>query len=191
MRTVNRLFIAVLFLTSALFASAMKVDGSHSSVGFEIRHMMISTVDGKFNSYSGEVEMDLESKNITNATARIDAKSIDTANDRRDNHLRDPDFFEVDTYPHITFEMTKYEANGDKGKMTGNMTIKDVTKEITLDTTVTGVISDRGTTRAGIELRGAISREDFGLTYNRALEFGGVAIGDEVKLVINLQVISQ
>jgi len=191
MKAVKRLTIALLFLVSAVFATNMTVDKSHSSIGFEIRHMMISTVGGKFNDFDGKVQIDLDSKVIKAASAVIEAKSIDTANDRRDNHLRDPDFFEVDKYPHITFEMTGYQANGSKGKMSGNLTIKSVTKEVVLDTTVTGVISDRGTTRAGIELRGAISREDFGLTYNRALEFGGVAIGDEVKLVINLQAISQ
>ena len=187
MAMIQKIVVAMLLFTGSLFATTqMTVDSSHSSVGFEIRHMMISTVGGGFNSYEGHLSMDLDSKDITALHATIDTKSIDTANDRRDEHLRDPDFFDVEKYPEITFEMTQYRA----GKMVGDLTIKDVTREVELDTKVTGVITDRGTTRAGIELRGTIERDAFGITYNRALEVGGVAIGNDVRLIINIQAVT-
>ena len=178
---------ASIFAVSSLVAADFTVDKSHSSVGFEIKHMMISTVDGSFNEFNGEVAFDPKTNKIEALKGTVEAKSIDTGIEKRDNHLRSADFFEVQTYPQITFEMTSFEQDGDEGIVRGNLTMKGVTKPVELESEITGVIVDNGTTKVGLELEGEINRKDFGLNWNKVIEAGGIAVGEEVKLELKLQ----
>ncbi|NOQ30541.1 MAG: polyisoprenoid-binding protein [Helicobacteraceae bacterium] len=177
--------VVMLLLSSKLFATNFMIDDSHTHVGFSIKHMMISNVKGEFKSYEAELKFDVNKKVFTAFKANIETTSIDTGIEKRDNHLRSADFFNVEKYPEITFIMTKYSA----GKMYGNLNIHGVTKEIILDTTVNGVIQFDGDTRVGFTLEGAIKRSDFDLKWNKALELGGLMVGDDVKLLIEVEAI--
>jgi polyisoprenoid-binding protein YceI len=188
MRTVSRLVIGFFLVFSFVKADKLLIDTAHSEVGFSIKHMMISNVKGKFNQYDANIDYDLKSKTFRSLEAVIKTKSIDTGITKRDNHLRSADFFEVAKYPDMTFKMTKYTANGDEGVIYGLLTIRDITKKVKLNVTLNGIIKDfEGDTRAGFSLYGTINRKDFGLMWNKALEFGGFAVGDEVKIIIELE----
>lgn len=182
-------FILSLFLMfSFAKADELIIDSSHSEVGFSIKHMMISNVKGEFGTYDAEMDFDLKTKKFNSLLATVETKSVDTGITKRDNHLRSEDFFEVAKFPKMTYKMTKYEADGDEGVMHGLLTIRDVTKKVKLDVTVNGIIKDfKGNTRVGFTMEGKINRKDFGLKWNKALEFGGFAVGDRVKIIIELE----
>ena len=167
-----------------------QLDPTHSSVEFAIRHLMISTVRGRFGGVTGTVELDQNEK-PTKVDVTIDMTSVDTRQDQRDNHLRSADFFDVEKYPTMRFVSTRIEGDV-KGefKLIGNLTIKDQTREVTLDVTAEGVGNDPwGNYRAGFSAKGKVDRRDFGLTWNQALEAGGFVVGDEVKISIDLELI--
>jgi len=167
-----------------------QLDAAHSGAHFSVRHMMISRVRGQFSQLSGTLELDPVNNEVSKVEAQIDVKSIDTNQSQRDDHLRTGDFFEADTYPTITFKSTKIEKTGDESaKVTGDLTIRGVTKPVTLDVEGSPVeVNDLyGSLRIGITATGKIKRSDFGLTYNMALETGGVVIGDEVTIEIDAQ----
>jgi len=167
-----------------------KIDSAHSEVGFAVRHMMISTVRGKFNKVDAEVSLDPTQLEQAKVTARIDAASIDTSEEKRDGHLRSPDFFDVAQYPTLTFTSTKVTRSGDDVAVTGNLKIKDQEHAVTLKGEVTGPSKDPwGNTRVGFSLSGEIDREQFGLTWNQALEAGGVLVAKKVKLVLEVQLV--
>lgn len=180
--------LSITIFTTTLFASdELVIDKSHSEVGFSIKHMMISNVKGKFHEFDADIEYDTKNKKFESLSATVEATSIDTGIEKRDNHLRSADFFEVSKFPNITFEMTSYSASGDEGVMTGDLTIHGVTKSVKLDVTVNGTIKDNsGNTRIGFTLEGKINRKDFGLTWNKIVEAGGFAVGDKVKITIEL-----
>ncbi|MFP4332111.1 MAG: YceI family protein [Campylobacterales bacterium] len=181
-------FVILAMLSVFGFAKEFSVDQSHTSVGFSVTHLMISEVDGNFKEFSGDFDFDPKTDSFKSLSATIDASSIDTSNEKRDAHLRDPDFFDVKKYPDITFKMLSYKADGDKGTMVGELTIKDVTKEVTLETNIKGTAIDPwGNERVGFELEGEIDRKEFGLNWNKALETGGVLVGDTVELSIKIQ----
>lgn len=166
------------------------VDQVHSSIGFEVRHMMVSKVRGTFDSYTAEVEAD-DLTDLTTATVKFtfDVASINTRDEERDNHLKSADFFDVEKYPTITFQSTNITKDGDDYKVTGDLTIKDVTKPVTFEVEFNG----KGTNPWGVEVYGfeaeaKINREDFGLTWNAALETGGWLVGKEVKIKVDLEV---
>ncbi|MHC3994719.1 YceI family protein [Thiomicrolovo sp. ZZH C-3] len=172
--------------TSLLFGAVYDVDPTHSNVGFKIRHMMISNVSGRFAEFSGSY--DLEGNVLNSLTGTIKSTSIDTDNAKRDDHLRSADFFDVAKYPEITFNMTKFDGES----VTGELSIHGVTRTVTLEAEVSGTIKDPwGMTRSSIILEGSIKRSDFGLTYNQVLEAGGVALGDKVKITIELEGIAK
>ncbi|MBD3798590.1 MAG: polyisoprenoid-binding protein [Sulfuricurvum sp.] len=176
-----------LLIGSAVASAAMyKVDVSHSTVGFKVKHMMISTVTGKFGNFSGSYELD---KGVFKSLkGEIKATSIDTGIAKRDDHLRAPDFFDVAKYSDITFVMT----SASKDKMTGNLTIRGITKKVTLDIDMGGTVEDPwGNQRSGFVLTGQINRKDFGLNWNKAIEAGGVVVGDEVKLIVEIEGIAE
>ncbi len=184
--------IAILFLFASVLAqgATLQLDKGHSEVGFSIKHLMISTVKGKFTQYSGDLEFDLANKTFTKFHATIQASSIDTGIEKRDNHLRSDDFFHVAKHPNIVFTMDSYEANGDEGILKGFITMNGITKPIELEVELNGVIKDPwGKTKAGFTIEGELDRKDFGLTWNKALEAGGVVVGDTVKLQIELQTV--
>ncbi|MDD3770135.1 polyisoprenoid-binding protein [Sulfuricurvum sp. IAE1] len=172
--------------SSALSAAVYKVDVSHSNVGFKVKHMMISTVTGKFGNFSGTYELD--KGHFKSLSGHIKAASIDTGIAKRDDHLRSADFFDVAKFGDISFVMT----GATKEKMTGNLTIRGVTKKVTLDIDMGGVVTDPwGNQRSGFVLTGQINRKDFGLNWNKAIEAGGVVVGDEVKLIVEVEGIEE
>lgn len=167
-----------------------RVDAAHSYVGFKVRHMMVSWVRGQFSSVNGKVWLDPDDPPQTKVEVEIDAASIDTRNERRDKHLRSEDFFEVERFPKITFASRKVQGDPRSGlKLVGDLTIRGVTKEVVLD--VEGpapvVAGARGGEKTGVSASGTISRKDFGITWNRAIEAGGVTVSDEVILEIEAE----
>ncbi|QSQ13407.1 YceI family protein [Myxococcus landrumensis] len=190
MKTTLKSAIALLVaLPSMALASTWTVDPAHSGAEFSVKHMMVSNVKGSFNIKEGTVNLD--DKDVTKSTveATLDAASVNTANAKRDEHLRAPDFFDVAKYPTITFKSKKVEKAGEgKLKVSGDLTMHGVTKPVVLD--VTGPSKESkdpwGNTRTGVEATTKLNRKDFGLTYNTALETGGVAVGEEVSVTLNL-----
>lgn len=166
------------------------VDAAHSTVGFRVKHMMITNVKGTFNDFQGTIEAD--PKDLTDASIdfTIDANSIDTRNKDRDNHLCSAEFFDVENYPKLSFKATKIEGmSDDQYNLTGDFTIKDTTKSVTFEITFEGMATDpmSGDEAAGFTGTTKINRKEFGLTWNAALETGGVVVSDEVKINIDIQ----
>lgn len=165
------------------------IDPSHTTIEFSARHMMFTTVKGRFGAVQGTITVDEAAPQNSHVEATVDAASIDTRSEQRDMHLRSSDFFEVETYPTITFKSTKVEPQGrESARVTGDLTIKDVTKPVTLDVTVNGF----GKNPYGIEVAGftaetSINRKDWGLNWNVALETGGVLVSDTIKITLEVQ----
>jgi polyisoprenoid-binding protein YceI len=172
---------------------AWQIDASHSEIQFSVRHMMISTVRGRFNQFSGTIEANEQSPTAANVEVQIDAASIDTGDEKRDAHLRSPDFLNVEQYPHITFKSTKVERQGEQnGKLYGDLTIRDVTKPVVLDVEYAGMAkSPWGTVSAGFSAQTRINRKDWGLNWNVALETGGWLVSDELKVSIEVELVKQ
>ncbi len=186
------LFITLLFLAPSAFAATYQIDPSHTQVHFTVPHLMVFKVRGNFNDFAGTVEVDGAEKTLSAASAVIKTASIDTRNQKRDNHLRSADFFEADKYPEITFVSKKVTGSGSDITVTGDLTIKGVTKEVTLSGGFLGAATDPwGNQRAGFEATGKINRGDFGLTWNKALETGGVVVGDEVEIGLEVEAVLQ
>ncbi|UCE72306.1 MAG: polyisoprenoid-binding protein [Nitrospiraceae bacterium] len=166
-------------------AAVYELDPAHTAVGFSIEHMVISNVKGVFGSYEGSFELD-ETNKMTSAKAVIDVKSIDTKIEKRDNHLRSPDFFDVAKYPSMTFKATSVKhKSGQAFTLTGDLTIRGITKSVVLEGEIRGPIKDPwGMTRAGIIVEGMIKRRDFGLTWNKLLETGGLVVGETVTIQV-------
>jgi polyisoprenoid-binding protein YceI len=183
------IFVLVALLFSpAVFAATYQVDASHTQIHFTIPHLMVFKVRGNFNDFTGTVEVDPASKTLTSAAAVIQTKSIDTRNLKRDNHLRSADFFDAGKYPEIRFVSKKVSGSGSNITVTGDLTIKGVTKEITLMGGFLGAATDPwGNNRAGFEATGKINRTDFGLTWNKALETGGVVVGEELEIGLEVE----
>lgn len=166
------------------------VDQSHSSVGFEVKHMMVSKVRGKFNSYTADIEAaDLSDLTTASIAFSFDVASIDTSSEDRDNHLKSADFFDAENNPSIDFKSTSITKDGDDYQVTGDLTIKGVTNSVTFEVEFGG----KGTNPWGVEVYGfeaeaKLNREDFGLTWNAALETGGVLVGKDVKIKVELEV---
>ncbi len=186
--------LAALALPALAPAATWNLDAAHTSVQFSVRHLMVSTVRGAFGKVSGTVQADEQDPTRSKIEATIDAASIDTRIEKRDAHLKSADFLDVAKYPTITFVSKKIERAGqDHFKVTGDLTLHGVTREVTLDVEgPTAEIKDPfGKTRAGALATATINRKDFGLTWNQALEAGGVAVGDEVKITIDVEATKQ
>ena len=166
------------------------VDQSHSAVGFEVKHMMVSKVKGQFNKYTALVEAtDLTDLTTASIEFKFDVASIDTRSEDRDNHLKSADFFDIESYPSIDFKSTNITKDGEDFKVTGDLTIKDVTKSVTFDVEFGGKGKNPwGVEVYGFEAEAKINREDFGLTWNAALETGGVLVGKDIKIKVELEV---
>jgi polyisoprenoid-binding protein YceI len=169
------------------------IDPAHSHVEFAVRHLMISTVKGRFGVVSGTVKTYDDDPVRGMVEIEIDVDSIDTREAQRDAHLRSADFFEVEKYPKITFQSTRIsDVSGDAFKLTGDLTIHGVTREVTLDVASEGRGKDPwGGERAGFSAKTKIKRSDFGLTWNQALETGGFVVGDEVKISLEIEMVKQ
>lgn len=166
------------------------IDPTHSEVGFKVKHLMISTVSGKFNQFSAEAETTSED-DFSAAKIRFtaDTSSIDTGMEMRDNHLKSNDFFNSEEYPQLTFESTSMEkTQGDQYLLKGNLTIRDKTLPVTLKTTFLGTMVDfYGNQKAGFEITGSINRKEFGLNWSATTEAGGIVVSDEVRLNLDIQ----
>lgn len=172
--------------------STWEFDPAHSSAEFAVRHLMVSTVTGRFKSLRGRIELDGELA-TSRVEAEIDAASIDTGVADRDNHLRSPDFFDVAKYPTLRFRSTRIEPSGeDAGRMHGELTIIGVTRPVTLQVEYLGEIQDPwGNRRRGYTATATLSRKDFGMTWNQILDTGGVLVGDKVKVTLNLEAVEK
>ena len=179
---------ALLAVPPTLGADTFVVDKGHSEVGFQIRHMM-TKVRGRFTDFEGRIETDRAKPQDSSVELTIQATSIDTANENRDKDLRSADFFDVVKYPTITFKSTRITPKGkDTYDVTGTLTMRGVSKEITLPVSFLGFMKNqRGTDTAGFETAVTLNRKDFGITWNRTLDAGGVLLGDEVYVSINLE----
>jgi polyisoprenoid-binding protein YceI len=195
MRRLQSLYFAALFLLLPVLALAAnwEFDPAHSSAYFKVRHMMISTVNGTFPGVTGVVVIDDADLSRSSVKATIDAKSIDTSNHKRDEHLRSADFLDVATYPAITFISTSVQTGpGENLKVTGDLTIHGVTRAVVLDGTLTPEIKDPfGNMRRGAELSTQLDRKEFGLVWNKVMETGGLLVGDEVKVTIQAELIQK
>ena len=175
-------------------ADTWQIDSSHTSVEFTVRHMMISNVKGQFQKTTGTITANGNDPASAKIDVTIDASSVDTRVERRDAHLKSPDFLDVAKFPTIAFKSTKVEADGPgKWKVTGDLTIHGVTKPVVLEVEGSGepIHDPMGNTRAGASATTKIKRSDFGLTWNKALETGGVMVGDEVAISIDVEAIKQ
>jgi len=174
---------------SSLPNGTFNIDPSHSRIGFSLRHAMVSKVRGNFNEYSGS---GIVANGVASLSIEISAGSVDTASPDRDGHLQSPDFFDVANFPKITFVSTSIkDAGTDKVVVEGNLTMKDVTKPITIEFEYLGTSKDPyGNARFGFEGQGEINRKDFGLTWNAALETGGFLVSDAVKLDFEISAIA-
>jgi polyisoprenoid-binding protein YceI len=181
--------LGVALAVAAQAADTWAVDTGHSEVSFRVRHF-VSQVSGRFNTFEGTIQVDHDNPAASDVSFNIKADSIDTGNEQRDGHLRSPDFFDVEKYPEITFQSSKVEAKGDDlYDVTGVFTLHGVTKELTLPVRYLGSLTDnRGNTKAGFETEVTIDRQEYGITFNRALDQGGVMLGDDVRVRISLEV---
>lgn len=166
------------------------LDKDHTTIGFAVKHMVVSKTQGEFLDYSGVVEMDAEAQEFRTIQATIQTQSLFTDHQKRDEHLRSPDFFDAATFPTMTYQMTSYKKTGETYTSVGNLTIKGITKEITLVGTFNGVVQDPwGNTRAGFTAEGTINRQDFGIKFNKLLDNGGVIVGNDVQIKLEVEVI--
>ena len=169
------------------------IDPTHSEIGFKVKHMMFTNVSGKFQNYTATAETNGDDFENAKIEFSGDVNSLTTGNADRDGHLLSPDFFDPEQFPKIAFETTAVKKiNEGDYRITGNLSLHGVTKEITLNTEFSGLMKDPwGNTKAGLMLEGKINRKDWNLNWNAALETGGVLVGEEVKLTIELQFIKQ
>ena len=189
----RKLFAAAVLTTLAALpvqAESYKIDPSHSEVGFTIRHM-VSNVRGRFNDFSGTVDMDPKAPQKGSVEFSVKTTSIDTGNADRDKHLRTADFFDVEKYPEITFKSDSVKSAGkDKYNVTGTLTMHGVSKKVTLPVTFNGEGKDPwGNTRAGFETSTKLDRKEYGIVWNKAIDNGGVLLGDDVNVSINLETV--
>ena len=168
------------------------LDASHTRLGFSARHAMVTTVRGAFTQFEGSAHVDTANPSASKVELAIKTESIDTGVEDRNAHLRSADFFEVEKYPTITFSSTDVVRDGDSWTITGDLTIKDVTKPITIEFESTGSARDPfGNLRIGFEGQTTLSRKDWGLTWNAALETGGFLVSDRIKLEFDISAIQQ
>lgn len=185
--------LALLLLTSSAQAATYTIDTAHTEVGFKVKHLGISNVRGKFVDFTGTFEFDPENIAASKTTATIKTASVDTANEKRDDHLRSPDFFNTEQHPIMSFTSKEVKnINGKSFTVSGDLTLNGITKQIDLAVEHTGVAIDPwGSQRAAFLATTTINRKDFGLTWNKLLEAGGVVVGDEVTIEIALQGIKE
>lgn len=188
------LFTCLLILTPFLLQAQVvqpnyTLDKSHTQLTFEVDHLVISTVLGRFDDFEGEIQFDPKSKMLVSIKGNAKATSINTNDDKRDKHLRSADFFEVEKYPELTFEANNLKLkSGKKAKVKGQLKIRDVTKQITFDLNFKGHVTDPwGTEKLIVEATAQINRKDFGLKWNETLETGGLLVGEKIKIKVSAQ----
>lgn len=186
--------VVALAVATVAHADTWQIDPAHTNVEFTVRHMMISNVKGQFQKTNGTITANGTDPASAKIDATIDATSINTRVDKRDAHLKSPAFLDVDKFPTITFKSTKVEAEGpNKWKVTGDLTLHGVTKPVVLEVEGSGdpITDPMGNTRAGASATTKISRKDFGIVWNQPMETGGVLVGDEVAISIDVEAIKK
>jgi polyisoprenoid-binding protein YceI len=181
--TAVAMLVSLLYVGSAIAVDTYKTDTSHTLVGFTVRHFMITKVRGKFNEFTGVIVYD--ENDITKSSMRgtIKVASIDTDDQKRDEHLRSPDFFDAATHPEITFSSKRVEKRHNGPVLIGDLSIRGTTKEVAIPFVITGKIVDpRGRTRIGFEATLQINRKDYGVAYHRLMDNGGLVVGDTVDI---------
>ena len=194
MRQVKKSFIilgavlCVMLSGNNVFAqSVYKIDRVHSSIGFAVKHLMISTTRGEFTDYTGEIQFDPEDLSSFSVDLVIEAKSINTRNEKRDGHLRNTDFFDVEKYPTLKFKGKQLVKNGDGYNLTGDLTIKGVTKEITVPVTISGPIQRKDGEAIGLSGEIIINRQDYGVSWSKIMDKGGLMVDNNVKIIIEIE----
>jgi polyisoprenoid-binding protein YceI len=193
----TRWFVLVLFSTLAWFPfsahaeqARWNLDPDHSTVEFRVAHMVVSKTTGRFTDYAGFVDMDAEAGTVKAIEATIKAGSVYTNHEKRDAHIRNIDFLDVEHYPTITFRMKSYKKAGEGFIALGDLTLHGVTKEVTLAGQFNGATKDPwGNTRAGFSAEGKLNRKDFGMVWNKTLDNGGLVVGDEVQIRLEIECI--
>lgn len=187
-RNIFVLSIVLVSLAAIASAGTYTIDQAHSDVSFKVRHLVSKTA-GQFTEFDGAITADFENLDASSVIFNIKAASIDTKNEDRDKHLRSADFFDVAQYPEISFASSKITKSGDQTfAVTGTLTIHGVSKTVTLPVTFLGEVVDPwGNTKAGFEIETTIDRKDYGIIWNKALDAGGMILGDEVEITINLE----
>lgn len=189
LKQISATILVLVALAAAAPAAEWEIDVPHTTVTFKVSHLVVTTQVGNFNSFSGKVWFDGENLADAKVEMIIDVASVDTDNDDRDNHLRSEDFFDAAKHPQITFKSTKViSSDGKKFQLVGDMTMKGVTKQVTFDCVYKGTAEFMGTTKAGFTAETQINRKDFGLTWSKTLETGGLVVGDEVKIELEVEV---
>lgn len=182
---------AALLLSTSANAATWQLDPSHTRVGFRVSHMMVSSVEGSFTGVTGELDYEPGKVKDLGASVTVDMNTVQTGNEDRDNHLRTSDFLDVENHPNMTFTTTSVKAKKDGFAMTGDLTIRGVTKKVTFDATGLDavVIDPWGNQRLGAHATTTIDRTDFGVEWNQALEAGGVLVGNDLTLTIDVEFI--
>ncbi|MDO9693093.1 MAG: YceI family protein [Candidatus Latescibacteria bacterium] len=190
-KTMTALLAASLLTAAAATAATYTIDATHSSVGFKVRHLMVSKVTGSFGEFSGTVDYVEGQPDQWAAAAAIKTASVNTNDAKRDDHLRNADFFDAEKHPEITFTSTGVSRKGDDWVLAGDLTMHGVTKPVELVVEFNGAITDPwGNDRIGFSATGVLDRRDFGITYNTVLDKGGVAVGNEVELMLEIEAIA-
>ena len=188
--TTTGLLLANLPIAAQAETAQWTIDPGHSLIEFRVSHMMVSKTTGRLLDYQGFVTMDADAKTLTAIEATINAASINTDHENRDGHLRNADFLDVTHYPTMTFTMKSYKMQGDGYTLVGDFTLRGVTKPVTLTGTFNGVAKDPwGNTRAGFSAEGKLNRKDFGMVWNKTLDSGGLVVGEEVQVRLDIECI--
>lgn len=193
MKKVIVVLTMLLFSLSNQAQTSWEVDPSHSKVNFSVNHLVISEVDGTFKKFNGSLTSSSDDFSNADIKFKIDVNSINTDNDQRDGHLKSEDFFHTEKYPKITFKSTSFKKKKDnKYILKGNLTLRGVTKKLTLNVKHGGIAKDSyGNTKAGFILTGTINRVDYGVAWNAKTEHGGWTVGEEVRLVVKLELVKK
>lgn len=192
MNFITKITSALILTVGIANASVYTLDNSHTNVGFSAKHLMITNVKGEFKKYTANIDFDTASKSFKVFKATVNIASIDTGIEKRDAHLKSEDFFLADKFPEMTFEMKSYDLNGGEPKMKGDLTIRGITKPVVFDVEDLSTVKDfEGNNRVGFTLKGKINRMDFDLKWNKALELGGVAVSEEVKISVDVEAVEK
>lgn len=185
--------VSALIASTALALDVYKIDPAHSSVNFAVDHMVVNTVHGRFRQFEGTITVDPDNNNaLTAASGTIQTKSIDTDIEKRDDHLRSPDFFDAEKFPTITFESSEVKRDANGLVLVGKFTMHGVTKDVSLPCTLKGPIkSPMGGMVMGLEVNAKLNRKDYGLTWNKVIEAGGLMVGEDVTIQINAELVKR
>jgi polyisoprenoid-binding protein YceI len=190
MRKTYSFFIALVFSGAAVAQTTWTIDKAHSKIGFNVVHMVVAEVEGKFKDFDASVVTTSEDFNGADIEFSAKVASIDTDNERRDNHLRSDDFFNAEKFPEVKFK-GKLVKEGKKYYLKGDFTMRDVTKPVTFDVTYGGTIATARGAKAGFKINGVVNRQEYGLKWNRVLEAGGVTVSDNVEIICKIELDKQ